>query len=353
MRAETLPRGQARRRLRGGRLDGKLYDRARRRRREEPVLTRKTSTLQRHFELGRELTADGCFVRQESAFRRWVTADGSSGFPAAPGRYHLYVSDACPWSQRAVIGRRLKGLEQSISISRADPYRDARGWAFTGGKFADGVNGFAFVSEAYLATDERFADRVTLPVLWDRVTGQIVNNESGEILRMLGSAFEAFAGSDLDLYPPALRSEIDALNEIVYEQLNNGVYKAGFSRSQTAYEEAFEGVFTMLDRLDARLGSTRYLFGDSPTESDWRLFPTLVRFDTVYYSHFKCNRRRVVDYPNLWPYTRDLYQVSGIAETVVMEEIKRHYYTTHDMINPSRIIPAGPELDFLAPHGRG
>jgi putative glutathione S-transferase len=281
-----------------------------------------------------------------------VTADGSSGFPAASGRYHLYVAGACPWSQRVVIGRRLKGLERAISISHADPYRDGRGWAFTGGTFVDDVNGFAFLSEAYLATDRAFADRVTLPVLWDRDTGQIVNNESGEILRMLGTAFEAFAESDLDLYPPAARPEIDALNELVYERLNNGVYKAGFSRSQAAYEEAFEGVFDTLDRLEERLGSTRYLVGDSPTEADWRLFPTLVRFDTVYYSHFKCNRRRVVDYPNLWAYTRDLYQLPGIAETVVMSEIKRHYYTTHDMINPSRIIPAGPELDFLAPHGR-
>jgi glutathionyl-hydroquinone reductase len=307
----------------------------------------------RHFELGRELTAEGCFVRQESAFRRWVTADGSSGFPAAAGRYHLYASLCCPWSQRTVIGRMLKGLESAIAISYTDPYRDSRGWAFAGGEYVDRANGFAFLSEAYAATDPSFDDRVTLPVLWDTETGQIVSNESGEILRMLNGAFDAIAEHDVDLYPPALRGEIDALNELVYENLNNGVYRAGFSTSQAAYEEACAKVFWMLDELEERLASSRYLVGGAPTEADWRLFPTLVRFDTVYYQHFKCNRRRIVDYPNLWAYTRDLYQLPGIAGTVRMDEIKRHYYTTHDMINPSRIIPAGPDLDFLASHGRG
>jgi glutathionyl-hydroquinone reductase len=306
-----------------------------------------------HFELGEELSADGCFVRQESAFRRWVTADGSSGFPAEAGRYHLYVSLACPWSQRTSIGRILRRLEEAISVSYANPYRDARGWAFTGGEFTDQVNGFSFLAEAYAATDPTFDGRITLPVVWDTVTGQIVSNESGDILRMLNSAFDAFAQGEVDLYPEPLRRMIDEVNALVYENVNNGVYKAGFSASQAAYEEAFENVFATLDRLEARLDSTRYLVSDTPTEADWRLFPTLVRFDSVYYSHFKCNRRRILDYPNLWAYARDLYQQPRIAETVAMDQIKRHYYMTHDMLNPSRIIPAGPELDFLAPHGRG
>ncbi|HEY7380241.1 MAG TPA: glutathione S-transferase family protein [Gaiella sp.] len=307
----------------------------------------------RAFELGKELTADGCFVRQESAFRRWVTADGSSGFPAAAGRYHLYVSLACPWSQRTSIGRLLKGLERAIPVSYLDPYRDARGWAFSGGAFVDHANGFSFLSEAYLATDPAFDDRITLPVLWDTETKQIVSNESGELLRMLGSAFDAFAEHDVELYPQPLRAEIDALNERIYPNLNNGVYEAGFSQNQAAYEEACGNVFAVLDELEERLASTRYLVGDAPTEADWRLFPTLVRFDTVYYLHFKCNRRRIVDYPNLWGYARDLYQLPRISQTVDFEQIKRHYYTTHDMINPSRLIPVGPELDFSAPHGRG
>ncbi len=304
------------------------------------------------FELGRELTADGRFVRQESSFRAWVTADGSSGFPAASGRYHLYVCLACPWSHRVVIGRLVKGLETAISISYAHPYRDARGWAFTGGEFVDQVNGFTFLSEAYAASDPSFDGRLTLPVLWDTESGQIVSNESADILRMLGTAFDAYAERDADLYPLALRFEIDALGELVYV-LNNGVYVAGFSTSQSVYEEACANVFAVLDALEERLGLTRYLVGERPTEADWRLFPTLVRFDTVYYSHFKCNRRRLVDYPNLWAYTRDLYQQPGIAATVSLEQIKRHYYTTHDMLNPGRIIPLGPELDFFAPHGRG
>jgi putative glutathione S-transferase len=307
----------------------------------------------RSFELGRELTGDGCFVRQESAFRRRVTADGSSGFPAAAGRYHLYACLACPWSQRTIIGRLLKGLESAIPVSYLDPYRDARGWAFTGGQFVDHANGFSFLSEAYLATDPAFDDRLTLPVLWDTETGQIVSNESGDILRMLNGAFDAYAEHEVDLYPPALRPEIDALNERIYPNLNNGVYEAGFSQNQGAYERACANVFATLDELDERLSRTRYLVGDTPAEADWRLFPTLVRFDTVYYLHFKCNLRRIVDYSNLWGYTRDLYQLPGIATTVDMAQIKRHYYTTHDMINPTRIIPLGPEIDFLAPHGRG
>ena len=305
------------------------------------------------FELGHELSADGRFVRQESAFRRRVSADGSSGFPAAAGRYHLYACLCCPWSQRAVIGRILKGLENAISLSYVDPYRDARGWAFTGGEFVDHVNGFALLGEAYAATDPSFEERYSLPVLWDTETRQIVSNESGEILRMLNEAFDAFAENDVDLYPRALRPEIDALNELIYENVNNGVYEAGFSRNQAAYEARCNGVFAVLDQLEERLGRTRYLVGDTPTEADWRLFPTLARFDTVYYVHFKVNRRRIVDYPNLWGYARDLYQLPGVAKTVDMDQIKRHYFTTHDMINPSRLIPVGPEIDFLTPHGRG
>jgi len=314
---------------------------------------RQPVALRRSFDLGRELTADGRFVRQGSAFRRQVTADGSSGFPAAAGRYHLYACLACPWSQRSVIGRILKGLEGAISISFTDPYRDSLGWAFTGGEFVDPINGFAYLSEAYAATDPSFDGRYTLPVLWDTETGQIVSNESGDILRMLNGAFDAFAEHHVDLYPPPLRAEIDSLNEEIYEHVNNGVYEAGFSRNQAAYEEACANVFRVLDSLEERLGRTRYLVDDQPTEADWRLFPTLVRFDTVYYLHFKCNVRRIVDYPNLWGYARDLYQLPRIAETVSMEQIKRHYYTTHDMVNPSRLIPLGPDLDFSQPHGRG
>ena len=305
------------------------------------------------FQLGGELSADGCFVRQESAFRRRVTADGSSGFPAEAGRYHLYACLCCPWSQRAVIGRKLKGLEDAISLSYVHPYRDARGWAFPGGDFVDEVNGFSFLSEAYDATDPSFDGRYSLPVLWDRETRQIVSNESGEILRMLDQEFGAVAATSVDLYPTRHRAEIDALNALIYDKVNNGVYEAGFSQNQAAYERAANGVFAVLDQLEERLGRSRYLVGDVPTEADWRLFPTLVRFDTVYYQHFKVNRRRIVDYPSLWAYARDLYQLPGIAETVDMEQIKIHYFTTHDMINPSRLIPVGPELDFLAPHGRG
>jgi glutathionyl-hydroquinone reductase len=268
------------------------------------------------------------------------------------GRYHLYAAAACPWSQRSLIVRLLKGLEGAIGVSYLDPYRDARGWRFSGGEFVDHVNGFEFLAEAYLATDPAFDDRVTVPVLWDIETGEIVSNESGDVMRMLDSEFDALAEHEVDLYPEPLREEIDRLDLLLYENLNNAVYVAGFSTDQRAYEEAFERVFWMLDRLEERLASSRYLLGDVPTEPDWRLFPTLVRFDSVYYGHFKCNRRRIVDYPNLWSYTRDLYQLPRVAETVSLEQIKRHYYTTHDMLNPSRIIPAGPELDFLAPHGR-
>jgi putative glutathione S-transferase len=308
--------------------------------------------MAKSFELGREIAKDGRFERQASVFRRWVTSDGSSEFPAEAGRYHLYVCLACPWSHRAVLGRRLKGLEEAISISYADPYRDERGWAFSGGEFRDQINDFSFLKEAYAATDPSFDGRVTVPVLWDKHTGQIVSNESSDILRMLNGAFETWATESVDLYPPPLRGQIDALNQHIYDDVNNGVYKAGFARSQKAYEHAYERLFATLDELERRLAGSRYLLGEAPTEVDWRLFPTLVRFDAVYYVHFKCNQRRLVDYPNLWAYTRDLYQQPGIAETVAMDQIKRHYYTTHEFLNPSGIVPLGPAIDFLAPHDR-
>jgi glutathionyl-hydroquinone reductase len=304
------------------------------------------------FSVSSEVAADGRFARRESAFRRRVSVEGLLDFKAAPGRYHLYVCLACPWSQRAIIARRLKGLEDVVGISYADPYRDERGWAFTGGEFSDRVNGWDFLSEAYLATDAHFKGRVTVPVLWDKETRQIVNNESADIMRIFNGGFGALADESVDLYPQALRDEIDEVNRLVYEDVNNGVYKAGFARSQAAYDEAFENLFIALDGLEQRLSQQRYLVGPAPTEADWRLFVTLVRFDAVYYSHFKCNLRRLIDYPALWGYTRDLYQHPGIAATVALDQIKRHYYTTHDMLNPSRIIPLGPHLDFGAPHER-
>lgn len=298
---------------------------------------------------------EGAYEREDSRFRRWVTAGDEGEFPAAAGRYHLYVALACPWSHRAVILRRLKGLEDTISISYIDPYRDERGWAFSGGRFVDDVNGFDFLAEAYEQTERGYDGNISVPVLWDSQTGQVVSNESADIVRMFGSAFDAFAAEPgLDLYPQPLRAEIDSLNERIYATVNNGVYRAGFSKSQAAYEDAFEHVFATLAELERLLSERRYLAGEQITEADWRLFPTLVRFDTVYYLHFRCNGRRIVDHPNLWAYARELHQRPGIAETVAMDEIKRHYYTTHDELNPKRIIPAGPlDLDWAAPHGRG
>lgn len=294
----------------------------------------------------------GRFVRQESQFRDWVTADGSSGYPAAPGRYHLYVSLACPWASRTVIVRRLKRLEDVIGLTVVDPLRDERGWRFTAEE-PDPVNGFAFLAEAYRATDPGFEGRVTVPVLWDKETGRIVNNESADIIRMLGSEFDAWGDPSVDLYPEPLRDEIDALNERIYHTVNNGVYRAGFATTQAAYEEAVEELFETLDWLDERLATRRYLTGDRITEADWRLFVTLVRFDAVYVGHFKCNLRRIADYPHLSGYLRDLYQQDGIAETVDFDHIKRHYYCVHRDINPTGIVPAGPDLsNWLEPHGR-
>ena len=294
----------------------------------------------------------GRFVRQDSRFRDRVTVDGSSGFPAEAGRYHLYVSLACPWAHRAIILRHLKGLEHAIGMT-VDPIRDDRGWRFNG-EFPDPLNGWEFLSEAYDATDPDFDGRISVPVLWDPETGRIVNNESADVIEMLDESFQAFARHPERVYAPLdLRDDMAELNRRVYETLNNGVYRAGFATSQEAYEEAVFPLFETLDALDERLRDRRYLFGDEQTLADWRLFTTLVRFDTVYYSHFKCNLRRIADYPSLQPYLRDLYQEPGIAETVDFDHIKRHYYGTHKSINPTGIIPAGPVLDLAAPHGRG
>ena len=299
----------------------------------------------------RETDRHGRFVRQPSRFRDWVTRDGSSGFPAAPGRYHLYVSYACPWACRTVIVRKLKRLEDVVGLTVVDPIRDEAGWRFTAEE-PDPVNGFSYLAEAYRKTDPTFTGRVTVPVLWDRETERIVNNESADIIRMLNSAFDEWGDPSVDLYPAELRDEIDALNERIYEHVNNGVYRAGFATTQAAYEEAVDALFATLDWLDERLATRRYLTGSRITEADWRLFVTLVRFDVVYVGHFKCNVRRIADYPNLSGYLRDLYQQDGIAETVNFDHIKRHYYMTHPQLNPTRIVPKGPVLDLERPHGR-
>jgi len=297
----------------------------------------------------------GKFVRAASAFRDRVVADGSSGFRAEPGRYHLYVSLACPWASRALIFRKLKGLEEVIGLSIVDPHMGKNGWGFSDGPgcIPDTVNGARYLYEIYTRAKPDYTGRVTVPVLWDKQRQTIVNNESSDIIRMLNDAFDEFGNPDLDFYPESLRGDIDAVNEVVYDNVNNGVYKAGFATTQEAYEQAFDALFATLDDLDERLGRSRYLVGDRITEADWRLFTTLVRFDPVYYGHFKCNLRRLIDYPNLWPYTRDLYQVPGVAETVDFDHIKQHYYGSHETINPTGIVPKGPEIDFEAPHGRG
>jgi putative glutathione S-transferase len=302
----------------------------------------------------------GEFVRWDSTFRHWVTADGrpgpsgEGGFRAAPGRYHLYVSYACPWAHRTLIYRVLKGLEQVISVSVVHPLMPAESWVFGDypGSTPDHVHGFSRLGQLYEQSAPGFDGVVTVPVLYDKERRVIVNNESSEIIRMLNSAFDAWGRPDVDFYPRNLRAEIDAVNALVYEDVNNGAYRAGFATTQEAYEAAYDRLFETLDALEARLEKQRYLVGDCITEADWRLFTTLVRFDAVYYGHFKCNRWRLVDYPNLWDFTRELYQVPGIAETVHMDHIKLHYYGSHRGINPTGIVPKGPELDFAAPHGR-
>ncbi|HKR79631.1 MAG TPA: glutathione S-transferase family protein [Nitrospira sp.] len=301
-----------------------------------------------------EQSAGGEFTRQDDAFRGWVTADGRSGYPAAAGRYHLYVSWACPWAHRTIIVRQLKHLEPVIGMTVVDPIRDERGWAFRDGPghSRDPINGFHFLSEAYEATDPAYRGRVTVPVLWDTVTKRIVSNSDDDLMRMFNREFDGFTKSRLDLYPEPLRPEIDDWNRLLYEQVNNGVYRAGFATSQNAYERAVHRLFDVLDRVEERLADRRYLFGGQPTETDWRLFVTLVRFDAVYHGHFKCNLRRIVDYRNLFGYLKDLYQVDGVAGTVHFDHIKRHYYITHTDINPTRIVPLGPLQDLAAPHGR-
>jgi putative glutathione S-transferase len=302
----------------------------------------------------------GRFVRQPTRFRNWVTADGGpgpsgeGGFAAEPGRYHLYVSLACPWAHRTLVFRKLKQLEDVVSVSVVSPMLGADGWTFDEreGSTGDPVNRARRLADIYLLADPRYSGRVSVPVLWDRKRRTMVNNESAEIIRMFNSAFDVFTKVRHDFYPAELRAEIDRINERVYEDFNNGVYRAGFATTQEAYEEAFGALFAALDEIETRLSRQRYLAGGKLTEADWRLFTTLVRFDAVYYSHFKCNLRRIVDYPNLSNYLRELYQVPGVAETVSMDHIKHHYYGSHRHINPTGIVPLGPQLDFAAPHDR-
>lgn len=303
---------------------------------------------------------DGRFVRPTTRFRNWVTPDGGpgpsgeGGFAAEPGRYHLYVALSCPWAHRTVIFRKLKQLEGVISMSVVSPMMLERGWTFDAseGSTGDALNGKSTLAEVYLIADPRFSGRVTVPALWDKQRRTIVNNESAEIIRIFNSAFDAFTEVKTDYYPEPLRAEIDRINALIYETVNNGVYRAGFATTQDAYEEAFLALFDTLDRLEQRLSLQRYLVGNTLTEADWRLFTTLIRFDAVYYSHFKCNLRRIGDYPNLSNYLRDLYQVPGVAETVSMDNIKRHYYGSMRQINPTGIVPLGPQLDFTSPHDR-
>jgi glutathionyl-hydroquinone reductase len=302
----------------------------------------------------------GRFIRSESQFRNWVTPDGNAGptgeagFKAAPGRYHLYVSYACPWAHRTLIFRALKKLQDVVSVSVVDYYMGSEGWTFSekGGATADHLFGYKRLHEVYTRAITDYSGRVTVPVLWDRQQNTIVSNESSEIIRMLNSAFNEFGDRDSDFYPEELRAEIDAINAIVYPNINNGVYRAGFATTQEAYEEAFAQLFGALDEIEIRLSKQRYLAGNRLTEADWRLFTTLLRFDPVYVGHFKCNRQRIADYPNLSNYTRELYQVPGVAPTVNMEHIKGHYYRSHNTINPTGIVPLGPEIDYAAPHNR-
>lgn len=302
----------------------------------------------------------GRFVRSESQLRNWITPDGSAGpsgeagFAAEPGRYHLYVSLACPWAHRTLIMRRLKGLEDMIGVSVVNPHMGENGWTFepAPGVVPDPVGGADHLYQVYLRARPDYSGRVTVPVLWDLERDTIVSNESAEILRMFNSAFDGVGARQGDYSPAELMPEIDAINARIYDTVNNGVYKAGFATGQAVYEEAVKTLFATLDELEAKLSRQRYLLGDRVTEADWRLFTTLVRFDAVYHGHFKCNLRRLIDYPALWAYTRELYQWPGVSETVDFGHIKGHYYGSHPTINPNRIVPLGPVLDFDAPHGR-
>ncbi len=303
----------------------------------------------------------GRFFRSETQFRNWVTPDGApgptgeGGFEAEPGRYHLYVSLACPWAHRTLIFRKLKKLDEAISVSVVHWFMGAQGWTFDDGPgcVPDTVNGARHMHQIYAKAVPDYTGRASVPVLWDKQRATIVSNESSEIIRMLNGAFDAYGDASVDLYPADMRQAIDAINEPVYETVNNGVYKCGFATAQEIYEEAFDALFETLDRLEALLARQRYIAGDRISEADWRLFPTLARFDPVYVGHFKCNLRRLVDYPNLWNYTRELYQVPGVAETVDLHHCKHHYYGSHETINPTRIVPKGPEIDFTLPHDRG
>jgi putative glutathione S-transferase len=302
----------------------------------------------------------GEFIRATSSFRNWITKDGSAGptgggdFAAEPDRYHLYISHACPWAHRTMIFRALKGLEDMISVSVVHPLMPAESWIFGEypGATEDHVNHAHYLYENYQKVDPDFDGLVTVPLLWDKKRQTIVNNESADIIRMLNTAFDDFSHSTLDYYPESQREEIDAINDIVYNDVNNGVYKAGFATIQPAYEKAFDQLFDTLDFLEEKLSNQRYLVGTQITEADWRLFTTLVRFDAVYYNHFKTNKKRLMDYPNLWAYTRELYQVPGVAETVNMDHIKHHYFASHYSINPTGVVPKGPEIDFMVAHER-
>jgi glutathionyl-hydroquinone reductase len=313
--------------------------------------------------LSSEQTASGEFQRQEDAFREWISNDGSTPYPAVAGRYHLYVSLACPWASRTVIFRKLKGLEEAIGMTVVDPIRDEKGWALRNPsekwppdasfESTDPINGFHYLSEAYVATDPGFDGRVTVPVLWDKKTKKIVNNCEDDICPMFNSVFNEFAkNKDVDLFPKEIEAEHAKLSDFIYDNINNGVYKAGFATRQRPYEISCKKLFDALDEMETRLSKSRYLFGNRIVEADWRLFCTLIRFDVVYHGHFKCNIRRIVDYPSLQGYLMDLYQQSGIADTVNFDHIKRHYYMTHEEINPTRIVPLGPIVDLTRPHGR-
>ena len=300
------------------------------------------------------------FVRGETYFRNWITPDGApgptgkGGFKAEAGRYHLYISLACPWAHRTFIMRKIKDLDDKISLSVTHHYMGDHGWSFHDGEgvISDPILGSEYVHQVYAAAEPTYSGRVSVPVLWDKETATIVNNESPEIIRMFNSAFGEVGAVGPDYFPAELAEKIEAVNDRIYRTVNNGVYRSGFATTQDAYSEAVTELFETLDWLEDRLGRQRYLVGDQITEADWRLFPTLIRFDAVYHGHFKCNIRRIVDYPNLWGYTRELYQFPGIAETVDLTHIKHHYYGSHETVNPTLVVPLGPDVDFTSPHGR-
>jgi len=306
------------------------------------------------------VTADGKFMRKDAQWRNWITADGSAGpsgedgFKAQVGRYHLYVALACPWAQRTLIYRVQKGLSSMIGISVVHPFMHVKGWAFEPGPgvVMDEVNNTSCIHEIYTLADPNYTGRASVPVLWDKQRKTIVSNESSEIIRMLNSAFDGLGAEPIDFYPESLRTTIDELNDYIYPNVNDGVYRCGFAATQDNYDQAVENLFAALNTLEERLTAQRYLLGARITEADWRLLPTLLRFDPVYFGHFKCNTRRLIDYPALWAYTRDLYQHPGVAETVDFSHYKQHYYASHESINPTRIVPVGPDIDFSVPHGR-